>query len=81
MTASISARTIDALTAIATGLHDIADAVRETGQFPGRVDRARSTETVQKLDDRIPVFEDDDPGEPQIAAQEPAGHLRDGGSR
>lgn len=58
---SISARTIEALTAIATGLHDIADAVRDTGQFPGRVDRTQSTETAQKLDDRIPVFEDDDP--------------------
>lgn len=32
MTGSISARTIEALTAIATGLHDIADAVRGTGQ-------------------------------------------------
>lgn len=61
MTASISARTIEALTAIAAGLHDIADAVRDTGQFPGRVDRTQSTETAQKLDDRIPVFEDDDP--------------------
>lgn len=39
---SISARTIEALTAIATGLHDIADAVRE---FPGRVDGAGSGET------------------------------------
>ena len=59
MTASISDRMIEALTAIATGLHDIADAVRETGQFPGRVDRTQSTETAQKLDDRIPVFEDE----------------------